>query len=163
MSSNDGTRSTDAHKSRLAHRFFPVSLNWLASRGGTFLGGMLSVNQANDHGEIIVSGVAYSAAHDAKVRIEVIVDWNSGFDIGAGRLNSYRRQLGAYQRRGGASRGVAAADDGTDDRRVSWRLAVGRPAFIDSTFVTIRTIERFISVPPLLPRARRRRGRRHRA
>jgi len=44
MSSNDGTRSTDAHESRLAHHFFPVSLNWLASRGGTFLGGMLSVN-----------------------------------------------------------------------------------------------------------------------
>ena len=118
MSSNDGTRSTDAHESRLAHRFFPVSLNWLASRGGTFLGGMLSVNQANDHGEIIVSGVAYSAAHDAKVRIDVSVDWNGDIHIDGGRLNSYRGQLGAYQRRSGAAHGVGADDDGGDDSRV---------------------------------------------
>ena len=87
MSSNDGTRSTDAHESRLAHHFFPVSLNWLASRGGTFLGGMLSVNQANDRGEIIVSGIADSVAYDAKVRIDVSVDWNGDIHIDAGRLN----------------------------------------------------------------------------
>jgi hypothetical protein len=71
MSSNDGTRSTDAHESPLAHHFFAVSLNWLASRGGTFLGGMLLANQANDRGEITGSGVADSVAHDAKDRIEV--------------------------------------------------------------------------------------------
>jgi len=29
-------------------------------------------------------------------------DWNSDVDIAAGRLNSYRGQLGAYQRRSGA-------------------------------------------------------------
>ncbi len=51
---------------------------------------MLSVNQANDHGEIIVSGIADSVAHDAKVRIEVITDWNSDVDIDVERLNSYR-------------------------------------------------------------------------
>jgi hypothetical protein len=71
MSSNDGTRPTDAYESLLAHHFSPVSLNWSASRGGTFLGGMLSVNQANDHGEITGSGVADSVAYDSKDRIEV--------------------------------------------------------------------------------------------
>jgi hypothetical protein len=59
----------------------------LTSRGGTFLGGTLLVNQANDHGEITGSGVADSVAHDAKDRIEVIVDWNSDVVIDAGRLN----------------------------------------------------------------------------
>jgi hypothetical protein len=39
-----------------------------------FLGGMLSVNQANDHGEITGSGVADSVAYDAEDRIEIIVD-----------------------------------------------------------------------------------------
>jgi hypothetical protein len=99
MSSNDGTRPTDAHESLLAHHFFPVSLNWLAFCGGTFLDRMLSVNQANDHGEITGSGVADSVAHDAKDRIEVITDWNSDVDIDVERLNSYRGQLGAYRRR----------------------------------------------------------------
>jgi hypothetical protein len=108
MSSNDGTRSTDAYESLLAHHFFPVSLNWLASRGRTFLGRMLLVNQANDHGEIIVSGIADSVAHDAKDRIELITDWNSGVDIDVERLNSYRGQLGAYGRRTGASHGFLA-------------------------------------------------------
>ena len=87
MSSNDGTRSTDAHESLLAHHFFPVSLNWLASRGRTFLGRMLLVNQANDHGEITGSGVAASVAYDAKVRIDVSVDWNGDIHIDGGRLN----------------------------------------------------------------------------
>jgi hypothetical protein len=80
---------------------------------------MLSVNQANDHGEITGSGVADSVAHDAKDRIEVITDWNSGVDIDAGRLNSDRGQLGAYRRRASASHGVGADDDGGDDSRVS--------------------------------------------
>ena len=73
---------------------------------------MLSVNQANDHGEITGSGVADSAAHDAKDRIEVIIDRNSGVYIDAGRLNSDRGQLGAYRRRASASHGVGADDDG---------------------------------------------------
>jgi len=90
MSSNDGTRPTDAHESLLAHHFFPASLKLSASRSGTLLGGMLLVNQANDHGEITVSGVADSVAHDAKDRIDVGVDWNGGVDIDGGRLNSYR-------------------------------------------------------------------------
>jgi hypothetical protein len=49
-----------------------------------------------------VSGIADSAAHDAKDRIEVITDWNSGVDIDFERLNSYRGQLGAYRRRASA-------------------------------------------------------------
>jgi hypothetical protein len=49
---------------------------------------MLLVNQANDHGEITGSGVADSVAYDAKDRIEVITDWNSGVDIDAGRWSS---------------------------------------------------------------------------
>jgi len=71
----------------------------VASRGGTFLGGMLLVSQANDHGKITACGVADSMAHDAKDRIEVITDWNSDVDIDVERLNSYRAQLGAHQRR----------------------------------------------------------------
>jgi len=63
---------------------------------------MLLVNQANDHGEITVSGVADSVAHDAKDRIDVGVDWNGGVDIDGGRLNSYRGQLGADQQHTGA-------------------------------------------------------------
>jgi hypothetical protein len=47
-------------------------------------------------------------AYDAKDRIEVITDWNSGVDIDVERLNSYRGQLGAYQRRAGASHGLLA-------------------------------------------------------
>jgi hypothetical protein len=58
-------------------------------------------NQANDHGEIIVSGIADGAAYDAEGRI-VVVDWNSDVDIDAERLNSYRGQLGAYRRRAAA-------------------------------------------------------------
>ena len=46
-------------------------------------------NQANDHGEIVVSG-------------------NSGVDIDVERLNSYRGQLGAYQHHAGASHGLLA-------------------------------------------------------
>jgi hypothetical protein len=57
------------------------------------------VNQANDHGEITGSGVADSVAYDAKVRIDVGVDWNSDIHIDVERLNSYRGQLGAYRRR----------------------------------------------------------------
>jgi hypothetical protein len=56
---------------------------------------MLLVNQANDHGEITGSGVADSVAYDAKDRIEVITDWNSGVDIDGGRWNSDFGQLGA--------------------------------------------------------------------
>jgi hypothetical protein len=69
---------------------------------------MLSVNQANDHGEITGSGVADSVAHDAKDRIEAITDWKSGVDIDVERVNSYRGRLGAYQRRGGALHGFLA-------------------------------------------------------
>ena len=69
---------------------------------------MLLFNQANDHGEITGSGVANSVAYDAKDRIEVIVDWNSGVDSDVERLNSYRGQLGAYQRLSGASHGLLA-------------------------------------------------------
>ena len=112
MSSNDGTRSTDAHESPLAHHFFPLSLKLVDVPRRKFLGGMLSVNQANDHGEIIVSGIADSVAYDAKDRIEVIIDRKSGVDIDAGRLNSDRGQLGAYRRRASASHGVGADDDG---------------------------------------------------
>jgi hypothetical protein len=86
---------------------------------------MLLVNQANDHGEITGSGVADSVAHDAKDRIEVITDGNSGVDIDVERLNSYRGQLGAYWRRSGASHGVAADDDGGRHSRASWRPAQG--------------------------------------
>ena len=61
-------------------------------------------NQANDHGEIIVSGIADGAAYDAEDRI-VVVDWNSDVDIDAERLNSYRGRLVAGT--GGArARGV---------------------------------------------------------
>jgi hypothetical protein len=70
---------------------------------------MLLVNQANDHGEIIVSGIADSVAHDAKDRIKVITGWNSGVDIDVEPLNSYRGQLGAYQRRTRTSRDLSAA------------------------------------------------------
>ena len=70
------------------------------------------VNQANDHGEITVSGVADSVAHDAKVRIDVSVDWNGDIHIDGGRLNFKREPPDAYQRRNGASHGVGADDDG---------------------------------------------------
>jgi hypothetical protein len=69
---------------------------------------MLLVNQANDQGEITGSGVADSVAYDAKDRIEVITGWNSDVDIDLERLNSYRGQLGAHQRRAGASHGLLA-------------------------------------------------------
>jgi hypothetical protein len=42
---------------------------------------MLLVNQANDHGEIIGSGVADAIVSNAEDRIEVIADWKSGVDI----------------------------------------------------------------------------------
>jgi hypothetical protein len=74
MSSNDGTRPTDAYENRLAHHFFPASLKLVDVLRRKFLGGMLSVNQANDHGEITGSGVADSVAYDAEDRIEIIVD-----------------------------------------------------------------------------------------
>jgi hypothetical protein len=119
MSSNDGTRSTDACESLLAHHFLPVSLKLVDVPQRKFLGGMLLVNQANDHGEITGSGVADSAAYDSKDRIEVIIDRKSGVDIDVERLNSYRGQLGAYRRRAGASHGAGADDDGGDDSRVS--------------------------------------------
>jgi hypothetical protein len=69
---------------------------------------MLSANQANDHGEITGSGVADSVAHDAKVRIDVGVDWNGDIHIDGGRLNSDFGQLGAYGRRAGAPHGLLA-------------------------------------------------------
>ena len=58
-------------------------------------------NQANDHGEIIVSGIANGAAYDAEGRI-VVVDWNSNVDIDAERLNSYRGRLAGCRRRAAA-------------------------------------------------------------
>jgi hypothetical protein len=70
-----------------------------------------------------VAGIADAVAYEAEGRIEVIVDWNSDVDIDAGRWNSDRGQLGAYQRRSGASHGVGADDDGGDDSRVSRRRA----------------------------------------
>jgi exodeoxyribonuclease-5 len=60
-------------------------------------------SQVNDHGEIIVSGIADAVAYDTEGRIEVIVDWKSDVDIDAERLNSYRGQLDAYRRHTGAS------------------------------------------------------------
>jgi hypothetical protein len=105
----------------------------LAFCGGTFLDRMLSVNQANDHGEITGSGVADSVAHDAKDRIDVGVDWNSDVDIGAGRLNSYRGQLRAYQRHTGAPHAFLAPMTMAEDiaakpaaPRASRRLSIGR-------------------------------------
>ena len=59
-------------------------------------------SQANDDGEIIVSGIADAVAYDAEGRIEVIVDWKSDVDIETERLNSYRGQLDAYSRHTGA-------------------------------------------------------------
>ena len=59
-------------------------------------------SQANDDGEIIVSGIADAVAYDAEGRIEVIVDWKSDVDIDTERLNSYRGQLDAYRRQTGA-------------------------------------------------------------
>ena len=60
-------------------------------------------SEANDDGEIIVSGIADAVAYDAEGRIEVIVDWKSDVDIDAERLNSYRGQLGTYRRHTGAA------------------------------------------------------------
>jgi hypothetical protein len=48
-----------------------------------------------------VAGIADAVAYEAEGRIEVIVYWNSDVDIDAGRWNSDRGQLGAYQRRTG--------------------------------------------------------------
>jgi hypothetical protein len=48
-----------------------------------------------------VAGIADAVAYEAEGRIEVIVHWNSDVDIDAGRWNSDRGQLGAYQRRTG--------------------------------------------------------------
>lgn len=62
-------------------------------------------NDANDDCEIIVSGIADAVAYNAEGHIDVIVDWNSGVEIGAERLSAYRVQLGAYQRHTGASPG----------------------------------------------------------
>jgi exodeoxyribonuclease-5 len=59
-------------------------------------------SEANDDGEIIVSGIADAVAYDAKGRIEVIVDWKSDVEIDSERLNSYRGQLDAYRRQTGA-------------------------------------------------------------
>ena len=55
-----------------------------------------------------MSGIADSAAYDAEGHIEVVVDRKSGVEIDVERLNSYRGQLGAYQRRTGASHGFLA-------------------------------------------------------
>jgi exodeoxyribonuclease-5 len=57
-------------------------------------------SQANDDGEIIVSGIADAVAYKADGRIEVIVDWKSDVEIDAERLNS-RGQLDAYRRQTG--------------------------------------------------------------
>ena len=43
-------------------------------------------NQANDDGEIIVSGIADAVAYDADGRIEIIVDWKSDVDIDVSTL-----------------------------------------------------------------------------
>ena len=64
-------------------------------------------NQANDHGEIIVSGIPDCTAYDAEGRI-VVVDWSSDVDIDAERLNSYRGQFRAYQQHTGASHAFLA-------------------------------------------------------
>ena len=148
MSSNDGTRPTDAHESLLAHHFFPVSLKLVDVPRRNISRRTLLVNQANDHGEITGSGIADSAAYDFKDRIEVIIDRKSGVDIDVERLNSYRGQLGAYRRRAGGSHGVGADDDGRDDSRVSQPRAARGAAFIDSTFAPMCTIGRFPGVPP---------------
>jgi hypothetical protein len=53
-------------------------------------------------------GIAVAVAYDANGRIEVIVDWKSGVDIDAERLNTYHRELGAYRRPNGTSHGLLA-------------------------------------------------------
>jgi exodeoxyribonuclease-5 len=53
-------------------------------------------------------GIAVAVAYDANGRIEVIVDWKSGVDIDAERLNTYHRELGAYRRPNGTSPGLLA-------------------------------------------------------
>ena len=123
MSSNDGTRSADAYESWLAQHSFPVSLNWLTSRGGTFLGKMLLVNQANDHGEITACGVADSMAYDAKDRIEARLEQRCRHRRRTAKFLPWatRRLLTARRR---VTRLVGADDDATGDRRVTQR----RPA-----------------------------------
>jgi hypothetical protein len=112
--------------------------------------------QANDHGEIIVSGIADGAAYDAEGRIVVVVDWNSDVDIDAEWLNSYRGQLRAYQQHTGAPHAflvlmtpgkVIAAKAGGALRRV---------AFSDRAFVPLCPIGRFIGISTLFSPAWRR-------
>ncbi len=82
-------------------------------------------NQANDHGEIIVSG-------------------NSDVDIDVERLNSCRGRLGSHRRHTGASQGLLALmtmAEATSAKPAARRAARG--SFFDSTFVSIRTIDRF--------------------
>jgi hypothetical protein len=81
-------------------------------------------NQANDHGEIIVSG-------------------NSDVDIDAERLNSYRGRFRAYQRRTGAPHAFLAPMTMAEDFAAKAGAAPRGVAFIDSTFVVMCTIGRF--------------------
>jgi hypothetical protein len=156
MSSNDGTRPTDAHESLLAHHFFPASLKLVDVPRRKFLGRMLLVNQANDHGEIIVSGFADSVAHDAKDRIEVRLE----------RRYRHRRRAVEFLTR--AAPGLPAAQwritwflGANDARKSDRRRASGiprEPAYIDSTFVLMCTIGRFLGLSALFSPARRRHG-----
>ena len=80
-------------------------------------------SQANDDGEIIVSGIADAVAYDAEGRIEIIVDWKSDVEIDAERLNCYRGQLEAYQQANRRTKCFLGADDaGNCNCRLARRL-----------------------------------------
>jgi hypothetical protein len=80
----------------------------LTSRGGNFSAGCSWLTKRTTTAKSLglVSPTPWRI--DAKGRIEVITDWNSDVDIGAGRWNSDFGQLGAYWRRTGASHGLLA-------------------------------------------------------
>jgi hypothetical protein len=113
--------------------------------------------QANDHGEIIVSGIADGAAYDAEGRIVVVVDWKSDVDIDAEWLNSYRGQLRAYQQHTGAPHAFLVLM--TPGKVIAAKAsgALRRVAFSNRAFVPLCPIDRFIRLSPLFPPAHNRR------
>ena len=68
---------------------------------------MLFVNQANDHGEIIVAGIADAVAYEAEGRVEARLEQRCRHRRRTAKFLPWA-EPGAYQRRASASHGLLA-------------------------------------------------------
>ena len=56
--------------------------------------------------ETLVSGVADAVARNPEGKINVVIDWKSDVEMNAGKLATYRLQLGEYRLQTGAERAL---------------------------------------------------------